>query len=315
MVLYSDKMIVKQKPTRPQDDVCEREAPGAPGSSSRWTSGAKQGIGTSATSASKIWYTLGNGILNEVYYPKVDLPNVEDLQFIVSDGSKFVDLERDATDHQVQLLDTQALTYRQVNTKAGRYRITKTYVTDVERPTLLIETRFEVLSGGPYQLYVLYNPSLNGSGMGDTAATSDNALVASDKNVASALIASSGFTAMSSGYSGTASDGRVDLNQNRQLTAQFDWASTPGNIVQIGQISVGQDTMFTLALGFGSTRPEAVENAQHALEAPFAQRRSEYEGGWHSYLAPLTVPQSVANSSSLRNSVQCRANGAKGTRG
>lgn len=122
------------------------EAPGAPGSSSSWKSGAKQGIGTSTTSDSKVWYTLGNGILNEVYYPQVDLPNVEDLQFIVSDGSSFIDLERDATDHQVQLLDPQVLIYRQVNTKADRYRITKTYVTDVDRPTLLIETRFEVLS-------------------------------------------------------------------------------------------------------------------------------------------------------------------------
>ena len=146
---------------------------------------------------SKVWYTIQQGILGEIYYPQVDRPNVQDLQFIITDGSSFVDLERDATTHDLVLPDSRALTYRQVNTKPNHYRITKTYITDVTRPTLLVETRFQVLSGGPYQLYVLYNPSLSNSGMGDTAATSGGALVASDGGVASALMSSSGFLKMS----------------------------------------------------------------------------------------------------------------------
>ena len=86
-----------------------------------------------------------------MYYPQNDLPNVQDLQFIVTDGSGFVDVERDATNHETRLPDPQALVYRQVNTaKSGRYRITKTYVTDINRPVVLVLTRFEVLAGGPY---------------------------------------------------------------------------------------------------------------------------------------------------------------------
>jgi glucoamylase len=281
-------------------DAQAAEAPDARGITSYWTTGAKEGIGTSATSDSKIWYTLHRGILGEVYYPQVDTPNVQDLQFIVTDGQSFVDLERDATTHSVILPDPQALTYRQVNTKAGQYRITKTYVTDVRRPTLLIETRFQALSGGPYHLYVLYNPSLANSGMGDAGASSGSMLVANDGNIASALASSSGFVKMSSGYSGTPSDGYQDLIAHHILANQYDSASTPGNIVQIGEISAGSDTTFTLALSFGANRDAAANNAQQSLTTSFVQQRETYEQGWHEYLAHLKVPHSVIGSELLR---------------
>src|SRR5438874_2943247 len=80
------------------------QAPGAPGASSSWTSGAKQGLGTSTTLASKVWYTLGQGTLNEVYYPTADIPDVHDLEFIVTDESSFVALEPDVSNHFVKLM-------------------------------------------------------------------------------------------------------------------------------------------------------------------------------------------------------------------
>src|SRR5215469_8559573 len=116
-------------------DAVANDAPGAPGVGSAWTTGAKQGLGTSTTVQSKVWYTIAQGIVTEVYYPQVDVPNVQDLQLVITDGSSFVDLERDSTNHQLQLLDPQALTYRQVNTdKSNRYRITRTLVTDPDHP-------------------------------------------------------------------------------------------------------------------------------------------------------------------------------------
>jgi glucoamylase len=277
------------------------EAPGAPGVSSAWTTGAKQGVGTSATSPSKLWYTLSQGILNEIYYPRADTPDVQDLQYIVTDGTSFVDLERDATTHEVQLVDPQALIYRQINTaKSGRYRITKTYVTDPTRSTLLIETRFEPLSGGPYRLYVLYNPSLDNSGMGDTGAVSGTALVSNDQGVASALAASSGFVEMTNGYSGTPSDGLVDLAAHKTLTALFDAASAPGNLVQTVRITATGDTSFTLALGFGGTRAEAAANANASLSTGFTAVMQDYAQGWHSWLATLAPPPNSVTATGLR---------------
>jgi glucoamylase len=270
-------------------------APDGPGVGSAWTTGAKQGLGTATTLQSKVWYTIAQGIVTEVYFPQVDTPDVQDLQLIVTDGATFVDLERDATAHQVELVDPQALTYRQINdAKSGKYRITRTLVTDPDRPTVLMETRFQALSGGPYNVYVLYNPSLGNSGMGDTGATAGNVLVASDGGIASALASSPGFTQASNGYSGVASDGLADLRAHKHLTTLFDQASTPGNVVQIGRIPVGGDTTFTLALGFGATRAEATANANASLAAGFAAVRSAYESGWHGYLGGLkAAPNSV----------------------
>ncbi len=275
------------------------EAPGAPGGGSSWTTGAKQGLGTSATADSKVWFTLQQGVLGEVYFPRADTPNVQDLQFIVTDGKTFVDLERDATTHDVQLLDNRSLTYQQVNTKPGRYQITKTYVTDVSRPTLLIETRFQALSGGPYDVYVLYNPSLGNSGTGDVAASVGGTLVAEDGGVASALASSSGFLETTNGYSGTASDGYQDLLRNFRLSASYDSAPTPGNVVQIGHVAVGADTTFTLALAFGGTPEEASGNAAASLATPFGQQQVGYEAGWHDYLTPFDAPASVAEDGGL----------------
>jgi len=275
-------------------------APGAPGLSSAWTTGAKQGLGTSTTAASRLWYTIGQGITDEVYYPQTDTPDVQDLQYVITDGSSFVDLERDATTHQVALADPLSLTYQQVNTAAnGRYRITKTYATDPARPTLLVQTRLQVLTGGPLQLYVLFNPSLNNSGMGDTGATSGGQLVASDGPVASALAASGGFTATTSGYSGTSSDGYQDLLAHHTLTAQFDMAATAGNLVQTAQVAVGTDTTFTLALAFGASRTEASGNASASLAAGWSAVSADYQSGWHSYLGSVSAPPASVTGSGL----------------
>ena len=73
------------------------DAGGGPGVGSAWTTGAKQGLGTSTTVQSKVWFTIAQGIVTEVYYPQVDVPNVQDLQLVITDSSSFVDLERDAT--------------------------------------------------------------------------------------------------------------------------------------------------------------------------------------------------------------------------
>ncbi|KFZ82142.1 glucoamylase [Amycolatopsis sp. MJM2582] len=272
------------------------DAPGAPGTGAAWTTGGKEGFGTAAGAASKVWFTLGQGINHEIYYPTVDTANVQDLQYVVSDGAGFTQLERDHTTKQLVLTDPRSLSYRQINTATnGRYRITKTHTADPARSTVLIQTRFEVLSGGPLQLYALYNPSLNNSGMGDTGATSGGQLVASDGPVSSALAASTGFVKATSGYSGTASDGYVDLSGDYVLGAQYDSASTPGNLVQLGQIPVGTDTTFTLAVGFGSDRGAASANASASLAGGFAAADTAYRSGWNGYLSSLAaVPRSIS---------------------
>src|SRR3954453_19723367 len=96
-------------------------APGAPGDNAIWTPANKTGFGTSTTTTSKVWHTLQDGKLTEVFYPDLGTPSVRDLQFIVSDGKTFAERESDSTTQRVELADSRSLTYRQVNTdKDGR---------------------------------------------------------------------------------------------------------------------------------------------------------------------------------------------------
>jgi glucan 1,4-alpha-glucosidase len=275
------------------------EAPGAPGDASSWTTGAKQGVGTSTTTASKVWHSLAEGVLTEVYYPMVDVANVQDLQLIVTDGETFSDLERDATTHRVRLLDAEALSYRQVNTdKDGRYRITKTYVTDPARSTVLVDVRVDSLDGGAYTAYVLYNPSLANSGLHDSAWSDGGSLLAEDTSgeadVASALVAEPAFGAVSNGFS-AASDGWTDLRDDHTLDWAYDTA-TGGNVVQVGELTRtgSRSTRATIALGFGAYADQAWSAANGSLRQPYDRVRRAYERGWHRYLDSLDrAPKSV----------------------
>ena len=51
--------------------------PSSPGIEPRWTSSAKSGVGTSTSARSPLWFTLSHGIVNEVYYPRLDQANME----------------------------------------------------------------------------------------------------------------------------------------------------------------------------------------------------------------------------------------------
>ena len=76
------------------DSPTDRFAPGWPGISPRWTSSAKSGIGTALNLHSRVWFTLSHGILNEVYFPRVDQACTRDHGLIVTDGSSFFSEEK-----------------------------------------------------------------------------------------------------------------------------------------------------------------------------------------------------------------------------
>ncbi|HMF55889.1 MAG TPA: glycoside hydrolase family 15 protein, partial [Pyrinomonadaceae bacterium] len=174
--------------------------------------------------------------------------------------------------------------------KSGAYTITKTYTTDTERATLLIDVKFQnnanadAIGNGDYSLYVYFDPSLNNSGMHDSAWTENGALLASDADKSSALLSSVGFDEMTNGFLGR-SDGLTELrSQGGRLKNHYQRA-TDGNVVQVARVRGGGD--FTLALGFGKNSDEALSNVRASLSKGFARCRSEYESGWHDYLTTL----------------------------
>ncbi len=281
-------------------------APGAPGDGSTWTTGAKDGVGTSAGPASKVWFSLGDGALSEVYYPQVDQANVRDLQLVVTDGRTFTDVEGADTRHRVRLLDERSLTYRQIDTDLdGRYRIVKTYVTDVRAASVVVDVRVTSLDGGRYRAYVLYDPALANSGLHDAGSTRGRTLVARDVSgadpVASALAATPSFRAVSHGFAGV-SDGLTDLAGDHRLDWRYDSAE-PGNLVQTGLLGPQRrgQVRATLALSFAGTGGEASRTARTSLRGSFADVRRPYDQGWHRYLDGLRPdPRSVAGDDALR---------------
>ena len=281
-------------------------APGAPGEQSSWTTGAKQGIGTSATTRSKVWFSLADGAMSEVYYPRVDVANVRDLQLVVTDGDTFTDLEGEATTQRTRLLDHSSLSYRQVDTDLdGRYRIVKTYTTDPARDSVVIDVRVESLDGGRYTSYVLYNPALANSGKHDVGRTRGRALLASDTSsdtpVASALVARPAFRATSNGFAGV-SDGLTDLREDHRLDWRYRSAEA-GNLVQVGELTAQRRgvSSTTLSLGFAATAPAARRTARTSLRSGFTRLHRAYAAGWARYLRSLDrAPRSVRSSERLR---------------
>ncbi len=265
-------------------------APGAPGAVATWTPADKHGFGTATGTASKVWYTLEHGELTEAYYPDLGTPSLRDLQFIVTDGSTFADLERDATTSTVTMPDQQSLTYIQTDTaKSGRYRLIKTYVTDPARSTVLVNVTFQSLTGQPYQVYAYVDPSLTNNGMDDSGTCDSGRLLASDGHTASAVLATPGFAQTSCGYLGT-SDGWTQL-QSTYALKQYTSASS-GNVVETARLKVdgvGQQHA-TLAVGFGGTTGDALTAAQGSLTTGFPAASSAYADGWHSYLSSLKSP-------------------------
>src|SRR5919201_6379284 len=73
---------------------CAHPASGGPGSAPTWARGDKDAVGTAYSTSSRVWFTLSQGILNEVYYPTIDRPQLRDLQFLVTDGETFFHDER-----------------------------------------------------------------------------------------------------------------------------------------------------------------------------------------------------------------------------
>src|SRR5256885_3593943 len=136
----------------------EGNAPGRPGIPPRWTSSAKEGIGTSASCQSRVWFTISHGIINEVYYPRIDQANTRDMELLVADGDRYFSEEKRDTLREISPLEQGVPGYKLVNScKKGRFRITKIVITDPERDVLLQKVRFDPLKGKleDYGVYAL----------------------------------------------------------------------------------------------------------------------------------------------------------------
>jgi len=199
------------------DEQQEEYAPGWPGIPARWTSSAKSGVGTALSLSSRVWFALSHGIVNEVYYPRVDCACTRDLGFIVTDGQLFFSEEKRHASSETAPLASGVPAYRIRNTSLDhRYRIEKEILTDPRRDVLLQRVRFVPLQGSlaDYRLYALLAPHIANRGADNSAWAGAYKgmpmLFAARERYALALACSTPWLARTVGFVGS-SDGWQEL--------------------------------------------------------------------------------------------------------
>src|SRR6266850_270845 len=276
-------------------------APGGPGIAPTWTSSAKDMVGC-ALGISRLWFTLGFGIVNEVYYPRVDIPQIRDLGFIIADGEGFWAEVKRVANYRIRLLAPGVPAVEVVHAHE-RYSLRLRIAPSVRRDVLAIECR---LDGDPkLRPYLLLAPHLGATGYGNRAAVvlyrRRRTLWAEQGPFGAALAAvderqRDAIGRASAGYVGD-SDGWQDFARNGAMTWEYEKAGA-GNVALIAELP----RRVVLALGFGSSAESAATLAIGSLLQPFDSLLQQHIAPWLAWHAerserqavPLDVPPALA---------------------
>jgi glucoamylase len=277
------------------------EAFGAPGLEPRWTSSVKDAVCTAYAASSHIWFTCSHGILNEIYFPTIDHPQVRDMEFLVSDGETFVHEEKRDLHSTFEYIDPEAMGVRYVNRDPdGRYSLTKEIICDPHHGVVLQHVRLEGRADlvPRLKVYALLAPHLDGGGAVNSARAVDIAghkVVMAWKNQWSLVMsASCGFKRVSCGFVGT-SDGWQDLMQNFRMDWEFG-SALYGNIALTGEVDLDCNARlngggsraaegmavreFTLAIGIGEGHHPAAQKTMASMSTPFEEQRNRFVLQW-----------------------------------
>ena len=292
-------------------------AAGGPGAASYFDLARKDCLGTAAGTGSKVWYTVAGGVLSDVYEPTIDNTDVSTLQYVVTDGATFSDLQtRDMTYTAAADPSGMACTVTSADARHG-FQLVTTYITDPASDTVLMRTKLQDAPGSRTDLtglhiYARLDAHVNGNGGGgsqnaggnsgvvDTSTGTPIPVVFSTNTVTNAvnrdyavptymaLAASPPVRAASVGYAGTSSDGLTQLDTAHTLTP---YTSAPdGHIVATENVTPGRGDSVTLALGFGRTQAQSISVARGSLGHPFGLTAAKYVLGWVRYDAGLRPP-------------------------
>lgn len=165
-----------------------KPSPSGPTTQPRWTTGEKYGVGTVADhnreDSSRVWFTLTEGSLTEIRFPRVDLMNFRTIDLLVVDTDEEteytarshnetrVDDTSDTVRRRAEIVDTEALMFRHVITETGdgrghQWTLTAEYAADPNHDALLTEIEFNAHDENEYEVYVIANTALTNTGATD----------------------------------------------------------------------------------------------------------------------------------------------------
>ncbi|MGV8854730.1 MAG: glycoside hydrolase family 15 protein [Devosia sp.] len=251
--------------------------PGAPGIAPTWSSSDKDTV-TTALGTSRVWATIGHGIVNEIYWPSTGHPQIRDLGFIIAGPDGWTEVKR--ANRYVISTPHNAVPLPKVVHEGPGYRLELEFLCHPLRDTLLI--RYD-LSGDDVRLYAILAPHLNSSA--DNVAWAGADLSAASGNVALCLRADGDFSRTSAGYVGT-SDGWQDFTGNGAMTWQYPHASN-GNVALMGELAANSGT---LALGFAETLEGARTLSRSSLADDYAETTNLFVEQWQDWGKTLRIP-------------------------
>jgi glucoamylase len=227
-------------------------------------------VGTALTARSQVWFTLSHGILNEIYYPRIDHACTRGLRLHRHRRQSFFSEEKRAA-------TSTSGRSRKACRPSPHQQLRRTDATGIEKRVLAIRVgtsscssvEFHALAGeaADYHLYALLAPHLVNRGAGNTAWIDDYKgtpmLFAEGSGTALAVGCSTRSSRAAAGFVGV-SDGWQDLSRNFELRWHYDHARD-GNVALTGEIDLSAcGGGFDLALGIrtqrrGSRAPRARE--------------------------------------------------------
>ena len=282
-------------------------APGGPGAQSYLDLARKDCFGTARDTTSKVWFTVADGVLSDVYNPSIENSNVKTLQYIVTDGKTFTDMQQRDMTYTVSSPDRSGLVCQVTSRDAkARLPLVTDYLTDPARDSVVMRTTLEPLPGGRAALrhlkvYVRYDAQIDNTGGGgnangrqqrpvDPATTlwsppTPTRLPALGRRGHVTGRSPTGRSAASGGFVGTPSDGLTQLDADtgwRMCTTRRRWecrADSTVNSVPRGR-----------SRSRSGWRRRAAAIVAGGAAPPSTRPRWRYVAGWHAYDETLRRP-------------------------
>jgi glucoamylase len=275
-----DKGIEQPDITRPRHI---KKARGRPGAKARWASGAKTIVGTAVRPESRIWYTINDGTIAEIYFPDVDQANTRSVRFIVT-GEDFVSDEIWDADHGVEWLEDGVPGCRiESSDKSGNYRLTKEIIPHPMRDGLFLRGQFTPTGQQDLRLYLVIDAHMGDRGANNNAWAGDYKgepmVFAQRGSVCLACGSSPQPLGCSVWYIGK-SDGFTVLRRRKPLP-ESNYAPD-GNValtMEIDYKSTGNGS-FLISLAGGDDSAEAGRQARAGLLEDYATARELFVREW-----------------------------------
>jgi len=318
--------------------------PEGPSEQPNWTTGEKYGVGTVAdhgeSDPSRVWFTLTEGALTEVRFPRVDLMNFRTLDFLIvaRDGSEYTvrthnetrrDDDADTVERQVVPTEDDALCFEHRITETGdgqghEWTLAVEYAADPEHDAVVSDVAFDSANDTAYDVYVVGDVALANTGTRDRGmrlgeggrrhlaargasaytGQSDAPLLVDEDgegySVAVALTATERFEWATVGGAGSAELQEFFTTGERPAERE---RIDDGNVVLIGHLGGGHSLRSELALGFArrADTAAALGEAAGALSQGYDDVRESYAAGWRAFLADKPLPESVGDDAALAN--------------